>query len=371
MTRRAGIDFSSRWFDEFVSEYPVNGNVLTGGANGHISWQPPTSTASFDNIIVASDYATLQLAVTASCDAGKTLLLNRSFDVGASIPLETDGSTIIGIGENVVTLTATAGLTAGVFDIRVDGVSLGGFKIDGDNQANCVGLSIGSVPGTSVGTAKRGTLRDIEIENCAQAIRFGDDVDYWSCQNIRMMDGNVRCIYIDVTAGGLYDNGHVYFTDCEMSATLTCLERVAVGSTFHRLDFRGCDFHDGHSNNYMVDTSTIHECRFYGCTFEAGDGLNQGPDDAMLYLNSYASGCWGCSFSFKDNTAGYDGVRAHTDYDPYPFYSCLMENSVAGQHVEIIGTGATAVLTGLQSTYRYNCAGTAATNAVDLYDLVD
>jgi len=370
MTRRAGIDFSSRWFDEFVSEYPVNGNVLTGGANGHISWDPPASSVSFDNIVFASDYATFEDACAASVDVGKLLILNRSFTT-ANRALTTDNCAILGIGRDLVTLTAAGASTSGVLDIRADGVTLQGFKIDVDNQANTPGLYIGHVDGVDVGTAYKGVLRDLEIENAPVAIQFNDNVDYWTVDRVRMMDGNVRAIYLNTPAGSDYDNGHVYFNGCEMSATTPCLERNAVAATFHRVHFHDCDFHDGHSGNYMVDTSNIHEARFWGCTFEAADGLNLGPDDAMLYLNSYGSGCWGCTFSFKDNTAGYDGVKANTAYDPYPFYSCVMENSVAAQHVEIIGTGATAVLTGLQSTYRYNCAGTAATNAADLYDLVD
>lgn len=378
MVSRAAIDFSSSWFDWFVRNRPTPGYYLKAGTNGTVSWQPALGGGTtLDNMVIASDYDNLQDAVSASCDVGKVLWLNCELETAASVPLTVDGSTILGIGRGYngtapAKLTATDAVATGVLDIRADGVTLSNFCIDVDSKAGN-GLNIGDIDGTNVGDARCGVLQNLEIMNAASgaAIQWNDHVDYWTIVAVRMMTGHKYANYLNSPAGSVYDNGHLTFVGCEHSATYASLIRNAVAATFHRLTFLQCDFHDGHSNNYMVDTSNIHEARFYSCCFEANDGVNQGPDDAMVYLNSIGSGCWGCTFSFKDNTAGYDGVRADLAYDPYPLWNCVMENSVAAQHVEIIGTGATAVLSGLQSTYRNSCAGTATSNAVDLYDLVD
>ena len=375
---RPGFDISSRWLQEFTTAYPVEGYYLKAGANGALSWQPALGGGtSFDNMVIASDYADLQDAVAASCDVGKVLWLNCELETDASVPLTVDGSTILGIGRGYngtapAKLTATDAVTTGVLDIRADGVTLSNFCIDVDSKAGN-GLNIGHISGTNTGTAYCGVLQNLEIMNAAtgNAIQWNDNVDYWTMTAVRMMAGNKYANYLNTPAGSDYDNGHLVFVGCEMSATYACLIRNAVAATFHRLTFMQCDFHDGHSNNYMVDTSDIHEARFYGCCFEANDGANQGPDAAMLKLNSIGSGCWGCTFSFKDNTAGYYGVYGDAAYDPYPLWNCVMENSVAAQHVEIVGSAASVVFPGLQSTYRNSCAGTATSNAVDLYDLVD
>jgi len=282
-------------------------------------------------------------------------LMSGEYSVTTSIAIyDYEGGAIIGAARNSTTLKATTGLTSGILDIRSLSFVIQNMVIDGDNKTNCVGLKIGTAPGVDSGEAKKGAVRDVEIQNCNKAIWFGDDVDYYVFDRVRMMDGNIYGIYIDVGSGGAYDNGHVQFISCEMSATHEILQRIIQGSGFHRVNFYNCDFHDGHSAAYMVNTSGIHECHFYSCCFESGDGSSMGPGTAMLYLDSYGSGCIDCTFSFKDNTDNtYGAVSATSTYSPYTMHGCVFENQLSG-HSACLSNGA---YDGLESCYFYNCAG--------------
>lgn len=379
--------------DEADGDIYINSHLAiqdpTGSPTGKFlkddgSWATPTASATYTsspdylvykdgslynakNMITGavdysnSDFSTLIEAVfTAKSDAC-IFLKSGTYTVASSIDIVScNGGSLVGAGFECTKLEASVACTNGMIVLVSDSFKLASMTIDGTGKTNCVGISIGKKYGVHTATAMKGVLRDIEIQNCEKAVYFLDQVDYWNFDKVRMMDGNVHCIvsYVNPSETLPYDNGHIYFYGCEMSGTHSCLERdmTSTGS-WHRLMFYGCDFHDGHLDNYMINCDGFHQCTFVGCTFEAGDGATNGPGIAMVQLWGYATGCFGCSWSFKNNSSDltYEAVHGKeaSSYGPYGLYNCLFANQLSGHNSCISGSR----FVGLDSCTFWSCAG--------------
>lgn len=355
MVSRAAIDFSSSWFDWFVRNRPTSGMYLKGGADGTISWAAGGGTTAIDNVVFASDYATLDLALAASVDVEKTLVLNKSFTVAATRAITTDNATIIGTGRGYnatyghAVITASQAITEGVLDIRADGVTLQGFTIDCASKAGTVGIQVGNVSDTTANSTRCGLIRDVEVLNApASGMRFGDDVDYWMIDRCRLMTGHYYAVHFDPGANSAYDNGHVYFQGCEMSGTEGSVAYTAAGSGYHRGWFIGCHFNDGHSGTWMVQMPS--EWAIFGCDFEINPaGM---PSSGILAMDRYGQSCSSSWFSCG-NLAG-SVIVGSTSYDPYITWGNTMNNGNNAATIGYDGTGARFI--GQESTIFTNWA---------------
>lgn len=294
------------------------------------SWALPSTTADVPLMtFYLHDYANLQAAVDAA--KGQHLVLDANINVATAAVLGDSSyncTRISGVARASITITATASIPEGVFQVRADNVTFDDFTIDCNNQTNTVGIQYGRTATNATGHCYKTLVRDVTVLNATgAAMRLGEYTDYLTIDHCRMMDGNVKCIdLVPGNFGGTYNNGHVYIVGgCELSGTNSCISYTAAGGGFTRCIAMDSHFNDSHLGTWMVQWGSI--CYCIGCDFETNAGGI--PSSGIIAFDRYGQGCINCFFSCGNLSSGYV-VNASSSYSPYIFEGCYIDNPGTG-----------------------------------------
>jgi hypothetical protein len=165
------------------------------------------------------------------------------------------------------------------------------------------------------------------------------------------MAGLIRPIQIDLNHGSSYNNAHTIIMGCHISGTYECIKRVAGGAgTAYDFRFIGCDFHDSHDADHMLDMTNLHYSTFWGCNTELH--ATTPPAVSVIECGAIGIGFHNCLFGGRDIGAVVmlDGSGS---YMPVDVAGCTFANWYAGQTLMDGGT-----FTNVDSCYFYNNAAT-------------
>jgi len=335
MSRRAAIDFTSSWFDWFVAHPPIDGCYLRGNPNSVLSWTPVPAGGGVgpENVIYMHDYDPDATGAQAAIDAAAGIALCWDAEVTTNATLTVANPThIYGQGSNALVVGAPSENDRGVsaciasgnldpmLDIASDGVTIDDIMLDGDGTTSTL----------LRWACKYGRIQGVELKYASVGLEFVNQWDYTTILGCRLMAGLSYPIQIDLNHGAAYNNAHTSIIGCHISGTHECINRLAGGSgTAYDFRFWGCDFHDGHDADYMLDMANLHYSSFNGCNFEMNDTTP--PGVGVVYCEALGLTFHQCLFGGRD--IGAYTVLVGGSYDPIDVHGCTFANHFAEQTI--------------------------------------
>ena len=328
-----GRDITSPALMGWCKLRPRQAYVPTGDAASPYgwSWQAAPSAAGPDNTIYMSDYANSTAGVQGAIDdaANKMLVWDCARTVTGTVTVS-NPTHILGIGANatvegagseddrgIATLIASGNLDP-LIDIASDGVTVDDVLFDGDASSSTL----------MRWACKYGRILGCEFKYASVGLELINQWDYTNIIQCRLMAGLTKAIQIDLNHGSSYNNAHTIILGCHLSATSECVDRVAGGSgTAYDFRFIGCDFHDGHDVNYMLDMSNLHYSTFTNCNFELH--ATTPPGVGVVYCEAIGLAFHGCLFGGRN--IGAMTCLVGGSYEPIDVSGSTFANWYAGQ----------------------------------------
>lgn len=329
---QVGVTTNSSWLEWFVKTRPTDGRYLKAGPNGTLLWAVGSAAGGGpSNVVYLHDYENSAAGIQTAIDdaANKCLCWDDAYTTNATVTVSAP-TYISGVGANALVEGASseddrapASLIASgnldpMIDIASDGVFIDNMMFDGDATGSTL----------MRWACKYGRLLGVELKYATTGLEFINQWDYTSIIQCRMMAGLTHPMQIDLNHGSSYNNAHTVIVGSHFSGTHECIHRVAGGSgTAYGFEFFGCDFHDGHSVDYMLDMTNLHYSHFNSCQFELH--ATDPPNSAVVYCEALGLSFHQCLFGGRD--IGAVICLKGGSYSPIDVSGSTFANWFAGQ----------------------------------------